>query len=132
MGECCSCCGVFRTDIPCRDFFCRYTLQRRLRIYTVPMLVAQAPLELYLATDADAVLCVLMHKIVKASEEEGLVESCALLQDWLILFTAQYNRHMTKKADLLSSQVRRPDLPYSHLDLDASNHKDYEFHILFY
>ena len=42
--------------------------------------------------DADAVLTVLVHKLVEAAREDGAAEGHALLHDWLAILTAQYNR----------------------------------------
>ena len=42
--------------------------------------------------DADAVLAVLVHKLVGAAAADGAAEGHALLHDWLSILTAQYNR----------------------------------------
>ncbi len=42
--------------------------------------------------DAEAVLAVLVHKLVEAAAANGAAEGHALLHDWLSILTAQYNR----------------------------------------
>lgn len=70
-------------------------LQRRLRILTLRLDVARLPAQVYAAADADAILLLLMHKIGAAAAAQGMPEGRALLQDWLVLFTAAYNRHLS-------------------------------------
>eukprot|EP00884_Botryococcus_braunii_P002587 jgi/Botrbrau1/12329/Bobra.4_3s0002.2 len=75
----------------------RCVLRRRMRILTVAVDVAKTPRALYEAVDPAAVLAVLMHKILKASETEGLEEARALLQDWLVILLASYNRNLQRE-----------------------------------
>ncbi|KAK9831909.1 hypothetical protein WJX81_008153 [Elliptochloris bilobata] len=73
--------------------------QRRLRILTVPLTVARSVRDLYTSTDADAVLVMLAHKTARAAQEVGAREAGALLQDWLVLFAAAYNRSLRRDDD---------------------------------
>lgn len=84
-------------------------LQRRLRILTLRLDVAKSPAEVYAAADAAAILAILVHKIGAAAAAQGLSEGRALLQDWLVLFTASYNRH--QNAALTSAEQARRSLP---------------------
>ncbi len=69
-----------------------------MRILTLALDVAKTPRALYDEVDPAAVLAVLMHKILKASEAEGLAEARALLQDWLVILVASYNRNLQREA----------------------------------
>jgi hypothetical protein len=71
---------------------CRLVLRRRLRILTLRLGVATAPAEVFAHADADAVLVLLAHKLGRAARAQNLPEARALLQDWLVLATAAYNR----------------------------------------
>jgi protein transport protein SEC24 len=87
----------------------RYVLQRRLRIWTLRLEVGRTPAEVYAGADADAILLVLMHKIAAAAAMHGPAKGRALLQDWLVLFTAAYNKqlgHALASADQASAQGR--------------------------
>jgi hypothetical protein len=75
----------------------RSVLRRRMRILTVAVDVAKTPRALYESVDPAAVLAVLMHKILKASEVEGLGEARSLLQDWLVILVASYNRNLERE-----------------------------------
>ncbi|KAK9823450.1 hypothetical protein WJX72_002854 [[Myrmecia] bisecta] len=83
----------------------RYVLQRRMRILTLALPVARPAQAVFEAVGADAVLCVLMHKIVRACEEEGEEEGRALLQDWLVILTANFNRLMYRQRHRTPAQV---------------------------
>lgn len=85
----------------------RCVLQRRLRILTARLEVAKLPAEVYAGADVDAILLLLFHKISIAAAAQGASEGRALLQDWLVLFTASYNRHQNAtltSADQVSCQ----------------------------
>lgn len=69
-------------------------LQRRMRVLTVPIPLAATPREVFDGCDPDAVLAVLLHKLIQAAGEDGAAEGHALLQDWLSILAAQYNRHI--------------------------------------
>lgn len=72
----------------------RFTLQRRMRVLTMPVPVASNPREVFDAVNPDAVLAVLLHKIVASTAADGASEGHALLQDWLVLLAEQYNSHV--------------------------------------
>ena len=78
-------------------------LRRRLRILTLRLDVAKAPAEVFANADADAVLVLLAHKIGRAAAAQGVGEARALLQDWLVLCAAAYNRQLQQGADGLTS-----------------------------
>jgi Sec23/Sec24 helical domain len=68
----------------------------QLRVKTVQLRLVATPREVYDGADADAVLCLLTHKTLRATADEGVEEAHALLQDWLIILTACYNRHVLR------------------------------------
>ena len=74
--------------------YCRFTLQRRMRVLTAPVPVASTPREVLDAANPDAVLAVLLHKIVASADREGAAEGHALLHDWLCQLATQYNVHV--------------------------------------
>ncbi|KAK6272312.1 hypothetical protein POUND7_009395 [Theobroma cacao] len=69
----------------------KHSLKRRLRIRTLQYGTAQNPNELYDGVDPEAVLSLLVHKVILASLEQGVREGRMLLHDWLVILTAQYN-----------------------------------------
>ncbi|XP_061374090.1 protein transport protein SEC23 D isoform X2 [Gastrolobium bilobum] len=69
----------------------KHSLQRRLRIRTSQFGIAQNIHELYDSCDPEVVLSLLVHKVILASLEEGVREGRILLQEWLVILTAQYN-----------------------------------------
>ncbi|XP_028773087.1 protein transport protein sec24 isoform X1 [Neltuma alba] len=69
----------------------KHSLKRRLRIRTLQFNAAQNMDELYDGVDSEVVLSLLVHKVILASLKEGVREGRMLLQDWLVLLTAQYN-----------------------------------------
>mmetsp|Transcript_35145 Transcript_35145/g.91272 ORF Transcript_35145/g.91272 Transcript_35145/m.91272 type:complete len:638 (-) Transcript_35145:739-2652(-) len=75
-----------------------YRLERRMRIHTVQVAIARTPKEVYSFADPETILALLMHKIVRACQEEGLAEARSLLQDWLVILMAHYNTHVSDKA----------------------------------
>ncbi|CAK9861969.1 unnamed protein product [Sphagnum jensenii] len=70
-----------------------YTLKRQLRIRTLQIGVAANYAELYESAQPEVILTVLTHKVIQASLEDGVKEACALLHDWLVILTAQYNEY---------------------------------------
>lgn len=86
------------------DAWCRFVIQKRMRILTTPARVARSMSEVYADVNADAVLTMLMHKIGRAADGEGPQEARNLLQDWLVLFSARVNSHAAK-ADKKGSLV---------------------------
>ncbi|KAK9156767.1 hypothetical protein Scep_003341 [Stephania cephalantha] len=69
----------------------KYSLKRRLRIRTVQYQTAREISDLYDSVEPEVVLSVLVHKVILASLEQGVREGRMLLQDWLVILTAQYN-----------------------------------------
>ncbi|KAF3554993.1 hypothetical protein F2Q69_00012353 [Brassica cretica] len=69
----------------------KHTLQRRLRIRTMQFSAAQNINEIYDSGDHEVVLSLLVHKVILVSLEDGVREGRALLHDWLVILTAQYN-----------------------------------------
>ncbi|KAE9461393.1 hypothetical protein C3L33_06722, partial [Rhododendron williamsianum] len=69
----------------------KHSLKRRLRIRTLQFGTARNINELYDSVDPEAVLSILVHKVISASLEQGVREGRMLLHDWLVILTAQYN-----------------------------------------
>ncbi|PIA28240.1 hypothetical protein AQUCO_07200115v1 [Aquilegia coerulea] len=69
----------------------KHSLKRRLRIRTLQFATAGNISELYDSVDSEVVLSILVHKVILASLEQGVREGRMLLQDWLVILTAQYN-----------------------------------------
>ncbi|XP_055960272.1 protein transport protein SEC23 D isoform X2 [Mercurialis annua] len=86
-------CRAPRRACELRIGFCKgkHSLKRRLRIRTVQYGAARNIHEIYDNVDPEAVLSVLVHKVILASLEEGVREGRMLLHDWLVILTAQYN-----------------------------------------
>ncbi|CAN5956796.1 unnamed protein product [Sphagnum jensenii] len=80
-----------------------YTLKRRLRIQTLQIGVAANYAELYESAQPEVILRVLTHEVIQASLEDGVKEACALLHDWLVILTAQYNEYNKLAHPLLRS-----------------------------
>nr|XP_024383708.1 protein transport protein Sec24B-like isoform X2 [Physcomitrium patens] len=79
------------SNVPVSSGSQAYVVKRRLRLRTLQMDVAANFTELYESADTEVILAVLTHKIVRASLDEGVKEARALLHDWLVILTAQYN-----------------------------------------
>ena len=84
---------------------CRFTLQRRMRVLTVPVPVASSPREVLDAANPDAVLAVLLHKIVASASADGAAEGHALLHDWLCQLATQYNVHVRGHNSATTAEV---------------------------
>ncbi|KAK2980179.1 hypothetical protein RJ640_007269 [Escallonia rubra] len=69
----------------------KHSLKRRLRIRTLQFGTAHNINEIFDTVDPEVVLSILVHKVILASLEKGVREGRALLHDWLVLLTAQYN-----------------------------------------
>ncbi|XP_048233875.1 protein transport protein Sec24A isoform X2 [Ricinus communis] len=92
------CCDSYATyaydfDFASTEGFSRgkHSLKRRLRIRTLQFGAARNIHEIYDSVDPEAVLSVLVHKVILASLEQGVREGRMLLHDWLVILTAQYN-----------------------------------------
>ncbi|GFZ17772.1 sec23/sec24 transport family protein [Actinidia rufa] len=69
----------------------KHSLKRRLRIRTLQFGTARNINELFDTVDPEAVLSILVHKVISASLEQGVREGRMLLHDWLVMLIAQYN-----------------------------------------
>ncbi|KAK3018086.1 hypothetical protein RJ639_003375 [Escallonia herrerae] len=74
----------------------KHSLKRRLRIRTLQFGTAHNINEIFDTVDPEVVLSILVHKVILASLEKGVREGRALLHDWLVLLTAQYNNDASK------------------------------------
>uniref|UniRef100_A0A7I4EH88 Sec23/sec24 transport family protein n=1 Tax=Physcomitrium patens TaxID=3218 RepID=A0A7I4EH88_PHYPA len=90
-----------------------YVVKRRLRVRTLQMDIATNFIELYESADTEVILTVLTHKIIRASLDDGVKEARALLHDWLVILTAQYNDYYKL------AQFEQPNT-YSKLDVAFS------------
>ncbi|GFR45227.1 hypothetical protein Agub_g6624 [Astrephomene gubernaculifera] len=70
-----------------------YWLQRRLRVATYRVNVAATVADVYAHTQPEAVVTLLMHKIMRAAEAQGPHEARLLLRDWLVLLALNYHRN---------------------------------------
>ncbi|KAG8085733.1 hypothetical protein GUJ93_ZPchr0010g7339 [Zizania palustris] len=85
-----------------------FCLKRRLRIRTLQYRPAKSINEIYDSVDPEAVLHILVHKVILISLDKGVKEGRGLVHDWLALLTARYNL-------VLRSDARNPE---SHVDVD--------------
>ena len=76
---------------------CRYVVERRMRVVTKAVHVAQNPASVYKHASPACILCLLMHKISRAAAEEGVWNARQLLQDWLVRALANYNTNIHPK-----------------------------------
>ena len=76
---------------------CRYVVERRMRVVTKAVHVAQDPGSVYEHASPACILCLLMHKISRAAGEEGVWNARQLLQDWLVRALANYNTNIHPK-----------------------------------
>ncbi|DBB07884.1 TPA: hypothetical protein ACH3X3_009279 [Trebouxia sp. C0006] len=74
----------------------RYVVERRMRVLTQALQVAQDPATVYEHARPDCILCLLMHKISRAAAEEGVWSARQLLQDWLVRALANYNTNTNR------------------------------------
>eukprot|EP00281_Chroomonas_sp_CCMP1168_P026358 CAMPEP_0206221612 /NCGR_PEP_ID=MMETSP0047_2-20121206/5511_1 /ASSEMBLY_ACC=CAM_ASM_000192 /TAXON_ID=195065 /ORGANISM="Chroomonas mesostigmatica_cf, Strain CCMP1168" /LENGTH=720 /DNA_ID=CAMNT_0053644365 /DNA_START=125 /DNA_END=2287 /DNA_ORIENTATION=+ len=83
--------------VPVGDMEKSYQVQRRLRIETHRSEIGRQAMELYSSVDANVVMAMLCHKIMKAQLDEGLAEARMLLQDWLVILTSRYNQNIMRR-----------------------------------
>ncbi|EMS61482.1 Protein transport protein Sec24C [Triticum urartu] len=88
----------------------RFCLKRRLRIRTLQYRPANNINEIYDSVDQEAVLHILVHKVILVSLENGVREGRNSVHDWLAILITRYN-------DALRSDPRTPE---SHIDIDFS------------
>ncbi|KAL6885911.1 hypothetical protein ACP4OV_010172 [Aristida adscensionis] len=79
------------SDAPNSGSRSKYSLQRRLRVRTVQYNTTANIWDLYDFVDPDVVLTILVHQVILASLTDVL-EARLLLQDWLVIAIAQYNK----------------------------------------
>lgn len=91
----------------------KHSVKRRLRIRTLQFGTAGNISELYDSVDSEVVLSILVHKVISASLEQGVREGRMLLQDWLVILTAQY-------IDACKLLLRQNGSSASHIDVDFS------------
>eukprot|EP00195_Chlamydomonas_chlamydogama_P017072 CAMPEP_0202896248 /NCGR_PEP_ID=MMETSP1392-20130828/5266_1 /ASSEMBLY_ACC=CAM_ASM_000868 /TAXON_ID=225041 /ORGANISM="Chlamydomonas chlamydogama, Strain SAG 11-48b" /LENGTH=777 /DNA_ID=CAMNT_0049581523 /DNA_START=303 /DNA_END=2636 /DNA_ORIENTATION=+ len=83
-------------------------LQRRIRVATMRLAPSSDALEVLRNASTDAVVAVLMHKIMKAARAQGAAAARQLLRDWLVILATNYHRTTMPTASpqqLLSAQV---------------------------
>lgn len=90
-----------------------YVVKRRLRIRTLRMEVAPSFTLLYESADPEVILTVLTHKIIRASLDDGVKEARALLHDWLVILTAQYNDYYKLAQYIDPMSMSRLDVAFS-------------------
>lgn len=88
----------------------KFCLKRRLRIRTLQYRPAKNINEIYDSVDAEAVLHILVHKVILVSLDNGVREGRHSVHDWLAILIARYN-------DALRADARTPE---SHIDIDFS------------
>lgn len=88
----------------------KFCLKRRLRIRTLQYRPAKNINEIYDSVDPEAVLHILVHKVILVSLDKGVREGRHLVHDWLAILTARYN-------EVLRSDARTPE---SHIDIEFS------------
>ncbi|XP_068656731.1 protein transport protein SEC23 D-like isoform X2 [Aristolochia californica] len=91
----------------------KYSLKRHLRIRTFQYATAANMNELYDSVDPEVVLSILVHKVISASLEQGIREGRILLQDWLVILTAQYNEAYKLVQHGNESLLSRVDVAFS-------------------
>ncbi|KAG1363565.1 protein transport protein sec24 [Cocos nucifera] len=91
----------------------RFCLKRRLRIRTLQYGTTGNINELYDNVDSEAVLSILVHKVILASLEEGVREGRMLLHDWLVILTAQYNNAYKIVHNDNGSSISRVNVAFS-------------------
>jgi hypothetical protein len=96
----------YASDAP-SSFRGRMRLYRRVIVHTLQVGVAYRPPDLYESAHLDSVVALLVHKVLRASLDEGIREGCALLRDWLIIFLLKYNQMIGSKANELDITLNR-------------------------
>jgi len=99
---------------------CRYVVERRMRVLTQALQVAQDPATVYEHARPDCILCLLMHKISRAAAEEGVWNARQLLQDWLVRALANYNTNTNRAGSKPGAPLQVGVLPSPTLSVHAS------------
>ncbi|KAG2486738.1 hypothetical protein HYH03_014664 [Edaphochlamys debaryana] len=97
----------------------RYWLQRRLRVATYRVMTAATVADVYAHTNPDAVVTLLMHKILRAAEAQGLQEARLLLRDWLVILALNYHRNVHSNLTPQQLSTVPADLHFSQAPLLA-------------
>lgn len=123
---------VFTDKLPAQASFaysmlllCRYVVERRMRVVTQALQVAQDPATVYEHARPDCILCLLMHKISRAAAEEGVWNARQLLQDWLVRVLANYNTNSNRAGSTPGAPLQVGVQPSSTLSVHASQSIQY-------
>ncbi|XP_038723102.1 protein transport protein Sec24-like At3g07100 isoform X2 [Tripterygium wilfordii] len=103
----------------------KYSLQRRLRIRTLQFGTAQKVDELYDSVDPEAVLSLLVHKVILASLEQGVREGRMLLHDWLVDAAFSQCPQLQPLPRLVFALLRNPLLRFH----EEGVHPDYRIYL---
>lgn len=75
----------------------KFELQKRLRIATIHMDALEKAEDLYKNINSEVVVQLLLHKVMIAEKAEGMLKAVVLLQDWLILLAASYEKQFSNQ-----------------------------------
>jgi len=75
-------------------------VRKRLRVHTVRLKSTDSPQELYKQADADVILSLVTHKIIRACLDAGPMEGREMLKDWLTVLLAKYNEQLRAPRNL--------------------------------
>ncbi|GIL48469.1 hypothetical protein Vafri_4983 [Volvox africanus] len=91
----------------------RYWLQRRLRVATYRVNIAATVADVYAHANPDAVVTLLMHKVMRVAEAQGMKEARLLLRDWLVVLALCYHRNVHSSLTLQQLATVPVDLHFS-------------------
>ncbi|XP_062183947.1 protein transport protein SEC23 D-like [Phragmites australis] len=91
----------------------KYSLQRRLRVRTIQYNTTANIWDLYDFVDPDVVLTILVHQVILASLSDEL-EARLLLQDWLVVAIAQYNKAYKNVRSGGGTEIYDIDVDFTH------------------
>jgi len=86
-------------------------LKRFQRICTVQQRVTRSLRDICDSADVPVVMTLLVHKVVVASLEEGISEAQMLLQDWLVILTAQFESFTRGKSQPTVETLNKLQIP---------------------
>ncbi|KAL6652852.1 hypothetical protein ACP70R_011777 [Stipagrostis hirtigluma subsp. patula] len=101
------------SDVSNSDSRSKYSLQRRLRIRTIQYSTTANIWDLYDFVDPDVVLTILIHQVIWASLSD-VQEARLLLQDWLVIAIAQYNKAYKNVRSGGDTEIYGIDVDFSH------------------
>ncbi|CAD7704802.1 unnamed protein product [Ostreobium quekettii] len=87
-------------------------LQRRMRICTIQAQVARNPVEIFNSANAESIICMLLHKVLAATEKEGKQQAALLLQDWLVILAASYDKLTHRHGEGQLHEQGQPFVPF--------------------